>query len=604
MPRDLAYYLSVDSAPPGYAVRRPWWLGCAFLIAVAVVTLVVAGQLHRFERTYVDVVSGLSGASRGQLLRASGTLSLRPFVFVLIGLLGAFAPGSVLRRLRFVATGWLVYAGAAFVTDALFADSVGFGSPSPFTPRGGVLSVAVALLVFVWLIFAGYELPADARVSSERHPSRRPLLIALAVVCVSVAFVVVTAPWRHHLFRTVHIPLVNGFASTVVLLVLTVQVLLFVAGALQRPRGRALDRARDVGVIVPAFNEEYSIAAVIGALDAAAAAYPGRVVLYLVNNASIDRTATEAAAALAACGSLTGRIINCPRKGKSYALNAGLAASTEEVVVRVDADTIVEPSLFTRVVPYFDDARVGGVSGLPLPRQDAPRWIYAVRLMEVLYSVAFLRVGQSGADATVVMPGNMSAYRGDVARRLMFGIGFNGEDTDMAVRIGRTGLRIVTDLGVRFYPEVPATLAQLREQRQRWARGIFCVAARNGSGVGMAQGLRCLWMLPWSTLNACRRALMVPVLLVAGILALTHPDVITLREVAVIGGIIVGVHVAMVVVMLLAYRRWRYLPYVPVYLLFRAFKLYVAMEALLTLEVRRHSAPLPAAVARELEAPA
>ena len=58
----------------------------------------------------------------------------------------------------------------------------------------------------------------------------------------------------------------------------------------------------------------------------------------------------------------------------------------------------------------------------------------------------------------------------------------------MAVRLGRTGLRIVTDLNVRFYPEVPATLGQLREQRRRWARGIFCVAARNGSGVAMAQG--------------------------------------------------------------------------------------------------------------------
>ena len=102
--------------------------------------------------------------------------------------------------------------------------------------------------------------------------------------------------------------------------------------------------------------------------------------------------------------------------------------------------------------------------------------------MEVLYSVAFLRVGQSSVDATLVMPGNMSAYRGDVVRRLGFGIGFNGEDTDMAVRLGRTGLRIVTDLNVRFYPEVPATLGQLREQRQRWTRGILCVAARNGVG--------------------------------------------------------------------------------------------------------------------------
>jgi hypothetical protein len=89
---------------------------------------------------------------------------------------------------------------------------------------------------------------------------------------------------------------------------------------------------------------------------------------------------------------------------------------------------------------------------------------------------------------------------------------------------------------------------------------------------------------------------------IAVLLAATHPEVVTLREVAVIGGIIVGVHVAIVIVMLLAYRRFRYLPYVPVYLVFRAFKLYVAMEALLTLEVRHSRTRVTAAVPRELEA--
>ena len=251
-------------------------------------------------------------------------------------------PGTTLRRLRFVVTGWVVYGGAAVVTDALLADSVGVGSPSPFTPRGGVVSVVVALLVFVWLVFAGYELPADERVPGERRRSRRPLFVAAGVIIASLALVVVTAPWRHHLFQTVHVPLVNGFASTVVLLILTVQVLLFAAGAMQRPRARALGDPVDVGVIVPAYNEEYSISAVIAALDAAAAAYGGRVALYLVNNESIDRTAAEASAALRQCAALTGRIIDCPTRGKSYALNAGLRATTEPVVVKVDADTVVE----------------------------------------------------------------------------------------------------------------------------------------------------------------------------------------------------------------------------------------------------------------------
>ena len=344
-------------------------------------------------------------------------------------------------------------------------------------------------------------------------------------------------------------------------------------GSFQRPKRPVLEAANapDIGVVVPAYNEEYSIAAVIAALDKAAAEYPGRVVVRVINNASKDDTGAVATRALADCHSLRGAIVNCPTQGKAYALNAGLAATVEPVVVRVDADTIVEPQLFNQVAPYFADASVGGVSGLPLPRKDAPRWIYSIRLMEVLYSVAFLRVGLSSADATVVMPGNMSAYRGDIIRELGFGIGINGEDTDASVRIGRCGYQIITDLHIKFYPEVPASIPQLREQRTRWARGIFHVASRNKSGFSMKQGVRCLVVLPWSTINASRRTLMIPMFTTATLVAVLRPDVVTLQEVAVIGGIIVGIHVVIVVLMLIGYRHFRHLPFVPLYLVFRVF---------------------------------
>ncbi len=203
-------------------------------------------------------------------------------------------------------------------------------------------------------------------------------------------------------------------------------------------------------MIIPAYNEEYSISAVLEALDESAARYPGRVHVTVINNASKDRTGERTRETLSQCLHMTGDVIDCWTPGKSYALNAGLAQTLEDVVVRVDADTIVEPALFERVVPYFHDESVGGVSGIPLPRPDARRVIYGIRYLEVLYSVGFLRVAQGSADATLVMPGNMSAYRGDVVRRLGFGVGFNGEDTDIAVRIGRAGYQVITDLKVRL----------------------------------------------------------------------------------------------------------------------------------------------------------
>ena len=96
-----------------------------------------------------------------------------------------------------------------------------------------------------------------------------------------------------------------------------------------------------------------------------------------------------------------------------------------------------------------------------------------------------------------------------------FAQGINGEDADITMRIGRLGYRIVMDLDVRVRTEVPETLAHLREQRQRWARGLFHMAGRNMSTIWMRQGLRGLWILPWSIFNASRRSMMIPILVCA-----------------------------------------------------------------------------------------
>jgi len=210
--------------------------------------------------------------------------------------------------------------------------------------------------------------------------------------------------------------------------------------------------------------------------------------------------------------------------------------------------------------------------------------------MEVLYAVGFLRIGQNAVNGVLVMPGNMSAYRRDVLKELGgFGVGFNGEDTDAAIRIGRCGYNVVTDLDIRFYTEVPSTLHHLHEQRLRWSRGTFHVTARNWSCIRGLQGTRGVMTLPWSFVNACRRAVMLPLLLAAGVAGVVSPGLISLRQVAVIGGIMLGVHLVTVAILLVAYGRARLLLWLPMYFGFRVYKLYVAFEALLTLRLRTPS---------------
>ena len=50
-------------------------------------------------------------------------------------------------------------------------------------------------------------------------------------------------------------------------------------------------------------------------------------------------------------------LVECPPLGKSRALNVGLAHAEADIIVRIDADTLVTPELLVKVVPHFWDAR-------------------------------------------------------------------------------------------------------------------------------------------------------------------------------------------------------------------------------------------------------
>ena len=112
------------------------------------------------------------------------------------------------------------------------------------------------------------------------------------------------------------------------------------------------------------------------------------------------------------------------------------------------------------------------------------------------------------------------------------------------------------------------------------------MAGRNMSTIWMRQGLRGLWVLPWSIFNASRRTLMIPILACAGVVELLDPSVFALREISVVAGFLVGLQLVVITLLLLAYRQFAALPFVPAFLVFRMFRAYTAFETLLTLRLK------------------
>jgi cellulose synthase/poly-beta-1,6-N-acetylglucosamine synthase-like glycosyltransferase len=393
---------------------------------------------------------------------------------------------------------------------------------------------------------------------------------------------------QREFFPDLHLRFIGGLDSELVIFLIALVGLLYLVARLERDVKPEAGPTLSVAFLIPALNEAHEVAATIQAIDDAAANYEGRCRLYLVDNGSRDGTSEVAAKAIDSAENLEGIVLRCWAPGKSHALNLGLSFVTEDVVVRIDADTLVSPDLLSQIVPWYWDPTVGGVSGLPLPkRATTPRWLYPLRSIEVYYGAAFLRVAQTAADGVMVMPGLIASYRRRVIQELGgFAERINGEDADITMRIGRLGYRIITDPTVEVYTEVPADLGHLREQRQRWTRGLFHMAGRNMSMIPMRQGARGVWILPWSIFNGSRRSLMIPILLCALTVELLNASVLSLREISVVAGFIVGLQLIVIAVILIANRRFGVLPWVPGYLIFRLFRAYVAFETLLTLRLK------------------
>jgi glycosyltransferase involved in cell wall biosynthesis len=103
--------------------------------------------------------------------------------------------------------------------------------------------------------------------------------------------------------------------------------------------------------VVPAYNEEAYLPACLESILAQTRSLPaGQAEIIVVNNASTDRTREVAL-------SFPGvTLVDEPRKGLTFARQAGFAAATGSLIANVDADSRLTPGWVAQVLSTFADA--------------------------------------------------------------------------------------------------------------------------------------------------------------------------------------------------------------------------------------------------------
>ncbi|KIV64384.1 glycosyl transferase, group 2 family protein/polysaccharide deacetylase family protein [Bacillus mycoides] len=185
------------------------------------------------------------------------------------------------------------------------------------------------------------------------------------------------------------------------------------------------------------------------------------------------------------------RLIQKENGGKSSAMNLGFQKSTGEIIVTLDADTIIAQDAISLMIRHFEDHNVAAVSGnvkVGNRRNLLTTWQH----VEYITGFNLERRAFDELNCITVVPGAIGAWRKkNVVESGYLSEDTLAEDTDLTITFLREGHRIVYEEKAYAYTESPEDVKSLIKQRYRWSYGT----------------LQCLWKHRKALFNAKHKTL-------------------------------------------------------------------------------------------------
>ncbi|MBB1483665.1 glycosyltransferase family 2 protein [Tessaracoccus sp. MC1865] len=293
---------------------------------------------------------------------------------------------------------------------------------------------------------------------------------------------------------------------------------LIMARRRRRQGARCVVRRPSVSVLVPARNEEVGIEATVRSV--LASDYPD-LELVVVDDGSTDGTGEVMRRLVREHeeSRRPGRLVfrSLPNAGKSRAMNTALSLSSGDLIITVDADSVVEPDAVREIVRLYDDPRVMSVAGnVKIGNHKSP--IGLIQQFEYLYAF-FFKKADSLLNAVYIVGGAAASYRRSIIDELG---GFDEtiitEDIEMSTRIQDAGGKVQYTPRAVIWTEGASDVAGLAGQRLHWKYGRLIT----------------FWRYRWMFLSIAPRHnmwlswLVMPVTVIADLLLLLEPLLLAL----------------------------------------------------------------------------
>ncbi|MFI0512136.1 cellulose synthase/poly-beta-1,6-N-acetylglucosamine synthase-like glycosyltransferase [Streptomyces canus] len=239
--------------------------------------------------------------------------------------------------------------------------------------------------------------------------------------------------------------------------------------------------------IVPAHNEEQGLGDTLESLLSQTRPFDEIIV--------VDDSSTDGTREVALSYGVTVFTAETNQGSKARAQNYALRYVWTDLVLPVDADTILAEDYVALILEPFDNPRVAIAAGCVLTRFD-DTVTERGRSIEYLFGFHFQRPIQNAANSPVVCSGCCSVFRTEELRT--FG-GFPErtvvEDMDYTWSKQAQGRKAVYVGAALAKAADPATMTYLRKQVWRWMSGFFQNVRIHGASLMRHKPVLLLWIL-------------------------------------------------------------------------------------------------------------
>ena len=285
---------------------------------------------------------------------------------------------------------------------------------------------------------------------------------------------------------------------------------------------------QDVAVLIPAHNEEATLART---LDAVARVMPLSNI-HVISDASTDRTV--AIASEHGVSVLETRA----KAGKAGALEEAIRRfdliDRYEAVLLLDADTLLDPGYFAHALPLFDDAEVVAVAGCVQTEWNPPgvsvlgKFLITHRARIYAIMQHLIKYGQTWryTNALYIIPGFASIYRTRVLPHIEVNPpGLVIEDFNMTFEVYRRRLgRVGFSFGARALTEDPGTFGDYLRQTKRWSLGFWQAVRRYRPTAGLFPVMLALFVAELVTASVL--LLLLPAVILGALLPTVFPGLL------------------------------------------------------------------------------